>query len=392
MQTIITRYLFLASFLLLSFGYTSAQCTIVDDFEPTTGWPWSPWVNVPGTGYTGTYSTTAHSGAGSIDSPMWHYRNDVTVGNAGDVLSCWTYFTRSGRSYMGFSAGSGGCWSAVLAPNTNQLIIQRNTGYGYSNQATSPQTYPYNRWYKTEVVWNTPTNITVNLYDESESLINSISGFSTSSISPGGVAIRCFSPGNAMDQLSTGSCSGSLPTQIMNFEAALADQGIAVSWLATSEISDIHYILEKSTDGEQFTQLEEIEGKGGLDATHAYKVTDMNPAPGKNIYRLSQVDANGAVQKFGTTFVNVTEDPNQMVSIYPNPANDIVYVKLSGSMSDNANLTVTVSDMMGRSVRTADFSGQTTASIELEDLKTGVYLVSVTDGRGFSKTEKLVVR
>ena len=168
-----------------------ATLSMIEDFETGT-WPWSPWVVYTSGGSVGT--GYAHEGSRGIINPDWHYRTDISMGNPGDMLSAWARPTISddGRFYLGFGASGSGCFSLILAPNTNELIIQNNSGYSYTDVATVSQTYAANTWYRIEVEFITTTSVTCRLYaSDGTTILNTVS-YSGVTGCPGGIAIRGF--------------------------------------------------------------------------------------------------------------------------------------------------------------------------------------------------------
>ena len=80
--------------------------------------------------------------------------------------------------------------SLVLAPNSDQLIIQNNSGFGYANLAAVSQTYQANVWYKLEVDWGTTGIVTGKLYSSNgTTLLNSVTA-STGDTTPGSFGFR----------------------------------------------------------------------------------------------------------------------------------------------------------------------------------------------------------
>ncbi len=154
---------------------------------------------VDGTTPTASVSTSAaHDGTyGLLDTNGndWIYRDDAGAQvAAGDTLTVWVRFTGSatGRAYFGFGAGPNGTLSLVAAPNTNQLILQSNAGYGYTDLADVNQTWTANQWYKLEVDWSTTGAIIGKLYaSNGTTLLNTITASDTN-ITSGGIAFRAF--------------------------------------------------------------------------------------------------------------------------------------------------------------------------------------------------------
>jgi len=162
----------------------------IEDFDTEATWPWPPWVTVYGGGFV--TSDCAHDGPQGIKDPDWHYRTDVTVGFPKEKLWMWVK-PGFGRCYMGFGATSSGAWSLVAAPNSGELIIQRNFNYSFQDLASVSQSWSSGTWYKLEVTFEDTNLVTGRLYGpDGTTLLNTVSAI-LSGFQPSGVAIRSFS-------------------------------------------------------------------------------------------------------------------------------------------------------------------------------------------------------
>ncbi len=170
----------------------SAVGQVIEDFENTESW------NIVGGYYATAYRTTAaaHDGTYGLDDYSgsdWIYRSDAGAQvKAGDTLSVWLAFAGSadGRAYFGFGATASGTLSLVAAPNTGQLIIQKNSGYGFTNLAAVSQTYQPNTWYRLEVDWGTSGKIVGKLFaSDGTTLLRQVTA-TTTAITSGGIAFR----------------------------------------------------------------------------------------------------------------------------------------------------------------------------------------------------------
>ena len=183
-----------SSFSITSSGSTggSGSTRTIEDFKASDSWY-----------VTGSYGATAylssaaaHDGALGLDDyngSDWIYRTDANaVVKQGDTVSVWLKFSgaANGRAYFGFGASAGGTLSLVAAPNTNQLILQNNAGWGFTNLAAVSQTYVANHWYRLEVAWGTSGKIIGRLYDSNgTTLLKSVTA-TTTAITSGGIAFR----------------------------------------------------------------------------------------------------------------------------------------------------------------------------------------------------------
>jgi hypothetical protein len=172
----------------------------------------------------GTYA--AHDGTYGLDQyngNQWIYRTDSSVQvKAGDTITVWLQFAGSadGRAYFGFGASSRGTLSLVAAPNTGQLILQNNSGFGFTDLASINQSYQANHWYKLEVDWSTTGAIVGKLLDSDGVTVLGTVSTTVSGITSGGIAFRATGSDKYWDTvtdtrgvnsfaISTGSTSGS---------------------------------------------------------------------------------------------------------------------------------------------------------------------------------------
>ena len=83
------------------------------------------------------------------------------------------------------------------------------------------------------------------------------------------------------------------------------------------------------------------------------------------------------------------QDTETLLNVYPNPADDLLYVELSGAGIANAVLH----DLQGRIVAdAANAVGRTTTSMNVRSVPAGVYLLRVTDTDGNEYHRKIVVK
>ena len=85
-----------------------------------------------------------------------------------------------------------------------------------------------------------------------------------------------------------------------------------------------------------------------------------------------------------------TEDillPNAQLSIYPNPATNLLNVNISNAKFKNSS--VTIYNVSGQQLMNSNMIGTNTA-LNIEDLSNGVYFINVSNEIGFNKTVKFV--
>jgi hypothetical protein len=176
-----------------AFNVTAGTATVIEGFESGLSNYYYVGASVP---TVTTSAAAAHDGSAGLLDPGdsdWYLRLDSAAKiNPGDTVSVWTRFVGAadGRAYFGFGTTTTGTLSAVLAPNTGQLIIQNNAGFGFTDLASVKQTYQANHWYRVEVAWGTSGTVTVHLYDsDGQTVLNSVT-VATHDTTPGDFAFR----------------------------------------------------------------------------------------------------------------------------------------------------------------------------------------------------------
>lgn len=158
-----------------------------------------------------------------------------------------------------------------------------------------------------------------------------------------------------------------LPVTLTSFNCTSESGLITLDWTTASEFNNEHFLVEKSSDGENFQQLTMVPGKGTSLYSSQYLVADYKPNPGYNYYRLTQVNTDGSSKLLQTT---VCENP-----------------------TFNEDVRVRVFDISGRelmqaTVREADLERQ----LQQSGLESGVYLVMLSRSNLFTEVKKLAIR
>lgn len=108
--------------------------------------------------------------------------------------------------------------------------------------------------------------------------------------------------------------------------------------------------------------------------------TDRN-ASGANYYRIKEVDRNGKV--FYSNIVSLNSASSQGLKVYPNPAKDILNVRLPSGISKEVTLLVT--DASGRSVLSKSLHGIKGAynlQLDISRFNAGTYFIKIICGVG----------
>jgi hypothetical protein len=129
--------------------------------------------------------------------------------------------------------------------------------------------------------------------------------------------ISSFSP------FTIGKTGSPLPIELISFQAnCLDDKTIAISWSTASEHNTSHFIVEKSRDGENWTDLSVVAAAGNSTSILDYELINLSSVEEVNYYRLTQYDTDGAKETFNITTANCTEEKTTRLITYPNPSDN----------------------------------------------------------------------
>jgi len=185
-----------------------------------------------------------------------------------------------------------------------------------------------------------------------------------------------------------------LPVQLTEFDGEANGNQNYLSWTTESETNNSHFILQKSVDGVNYTDIERAEGapNGNSNTTRNYSAVDENPF-GTTYYQLRQVDFNGDYTMYGPiTISNNNVDEFSVDNVYPNPAKESFFIELFSKNEMNAE--VTIFDSFGRMVygKPAIINGQVTLEIQSAGWSTGIYTIKVeNEAKGYQFIKRVVI-
>ncbi len=182
--------------------------------------------------------------------------------------------------------------------------------------------------------------------------------------------------------------ANALPVTLLSFTAKPEADRVQVAWATTSEQNAARFVVERSADLGEYMSVGQVAAKGTSDGRQNYGLTDMQPLPGVNYYRLRQIDRNGDSQTFKPVSAIVNSD-EIVAAVYPNPA-DANRIHLRLRNADNAVvrlLTLAGQPVEGKLERMLD-----EADLVLQHpLQAGMYLLEVQTN-GQKRISKVLIR
>lgn len=150
---------------------------------------------------------------------------------------------------------------------------------------------------------------------------------------------------------------------------------IRLRWTTAKEINHKFFEIEKSNDGQTFSTIGTVSGKGNSDIYQLYSFVDFLPFKGENYYRLKMISETGSYTYSSIILVNFDEASNSFL-LFPNPADERLIVEFSEYI--NSTVIIKVTDLLGKTIiiDTKKIRGKQLA-INIQQLIKGDYILQI---------------
>ena len=175
-------------------------------------------------------------------------------------------------------------------------------------------------------------------------------------------------------QAFTDSGGTPLPIELLSFDAwAQENQTALLEWVTAVEINNSGFEVERLEGANSWIKIGWVPGVGNSSEVQEYHFIDPEPQLGSNYYRLKQIDFDGKYEYTEIKEVYFSNTPGSILSIYPNPVRDRLFLKISGSPEEWIECEIV--NMQGQSVITSQQLSTTHAGIKVSHLPAGVYFL-----------------
>jgi|GEM_PF-333001 len=193
---------------------------------------------------------------------------------------------------------------------------------------------------------------------------------------------------------------GVLPVELASFNSNVENQTVTLHWETASEQNNSGFEIQRSNDGNIFTTIAFIKGKGNSTIINQYSFSDKELNSGTYYYRLKQKDYNGSYKLSSITEAKVQQLPDgfNLSQNYPNPFNPSTTIKYQIPKSGLVQLKVY--DALGREVSTLINEYQTAGehmvlyntqqTANNEQLSSGIYFYKLKAGNNIN-TKKFIL-
>ncbi len=179
------------------------------------------------------------------------------------------------------------------------------------------------------------------------------------------------------------------------YEQSLEGQNLQVgtmlTWSTAFEESNSLFIVEKSDDGANFTDIGTVEAAGESAELKAYNYLDIMANSERSFYRLKQIDTDGSFSYTEVVTVPQVFINNYMVARMSAVATQDIF-ELTIDSTVDGDMTYTVRNLRDEEVLSDELmiaSGLNDLSIDLSAQEEGIYKLAMSMG---NETEELVIK
>ena len=172
-----------------------------------------------------------------------------------------------------------------------------------------------------------------------------------------------------------------LPVTILSFNANyVAANNVKVSWSTTDEVNASYFVVERSSNGSDFTEVAQVNASESANPIHNYYINDQlyNVNSNTVYYRLRIVDNDGKYNYSKIIPVKL-DQPENSISVYPNPVDNYAIVNLFSDKPGSG--VIRLIDEAGRQILNKSYTvmaGNNNLTVDqLGHLPKGIYVIQV---------------
>ncbi len=186
-----------------------------------------------------------------------------------------------------------------------------------------------------------------------------------------------------------------IPVELSSFEAKAIGLDVELNWTTTTETNNYGFEIQRKY-ADDFLTVGFVKGSGHSTNIRKYSFTDKELNEGNYVYRLKQIDYNGAYHYSNEVEVLVAGPKVYFIEQnYPNPFNPATTIRFN--LAENSNVTLKVYNNLGEEIRTL-YSGKLKAgrnevTFDGAGLSSGIYIYRIEaigdDGTVFTSSKKM---
>lgn len=196
------------------------------------------------------------------------------------------------------------------------------------------------------------------------------------------------SPGagvNGAGVLNGANTNNPLPVELLSLTArALNHHTAKIEWSTASEQSASHFTIQRSSNGIDWVDVCTRNASGFSNIVRHYNCVDAGLGSGIFYFKLVQHDLNGQSRSYGPVTVEIAPQKAE-IKLYPNPAELELFVETDFDIQN-----ISIYSIDGKLVQVLQGNQSPTQRISLEQLRSGMFLIVISDSFGNTYFERLI--
>jgi photosystem II stability/assembly factor-like uncharacterized protein len=180
---------------------------------------------------------------------------------------------------------------------------------------------------------------------------------------------------------------GALPVELASFTVAAGQSNAQLKWRTETEFNNFGFDIERAPslspqggDANAYKKIGFVQGAGTSARPTEYSFSDVSVPDGKYMYRLKQIDRNGAFQYSESVEANVISSPSTfaLYQNYPNPFNPSTTIRYG--LPDRSKVGIVITNEIGQQVAVLENGEQEEGFHEVEwraNASSGIYFYRI---------------
>lgn len=121
----------------------------------------------------------------------------------------------------------------------------------------------------------------------------------------------CWYNGNKC--VSSSICAIILPIGLIELKGKKVEDYNLITWKTAFESNNAYFVVSRSTDAKNWTEMVRLNGAGSSTNTISYSVKDSQPEIEINYYKITQVDFDGEAAEYGPISMDNSSEPRVLI-------------------------------------------------------------------------------
>lgn len=181
--------------------------------------------------------------------------------------------------------------------------------------------------------------------------------------------------------------------RFLTLEATLSSKIVHFKWQVDFEAKGDYFIIEKSIDEENWTEVQRVQSMGDYNERHTYEVSEINFAEGPlEYFRILRVDDYGQITEMDRTNINQPILTNMLLIPVAHKVNKELTVSYDSMISSERKMyiynqfgEIIIEKLLNKS------EGYNRVTLNIKPLPEGKYLIVIEDEFGNKMSKSLVM-